>query len=65
MEIIGSLIGLAVLVITFAGLGVAVCPGCANEGHGGKYVGPGVAAGAAVGALGFLTSPWRTIYKFN
>jgi hypothetical protein len=46
-----------------AGAGVAVCPSCANEGHGGKYVGPGVAAGAGIGALGFLTSPWKRIYK--
>jgi hypothetical protein len=46
-----------------AGLGFAVCPSCANEGHGGKYVGPGVAAGAGIGALGFLTSPWKRIYK--
>lgn len=46
-----------------AGAGFAACPGCAGEGHGAKYVGPGVAAGAAVGALGFLTSPWKRIYK--
>jgi hypothetical protein len=45
------------------GAGFAACPGCANEGHGAKYVGPGVAAGAAIGALGFLTSPWKPIYK--
>jgi len=46
-----------------AGLGFAVCPYCANEGHGAKYVGPAVAAGAGIGALGFLTSPWKRIYK--
>jgi hypothetical protein len=46
-----------------AGTGFAVCPGCANEGNGAKFVGPGVAIGAAAGALGFLTSPWKTIYK--
>ena len=45
------------------GIGFAVCPYCANEGHGGKFVGPGVAAGAGLGALGFLTSPWKRIYK--
>ena len=46
-----------------AGVGFAVCPYCANEGHGAKYVGPGVAVGAGIGALGFLTSPWKRIYK--
>ncbi|HVY91549.1 MAG TPA: hypothetical protein VHA14_02325 [Bryobacteraceae bacterium] len=46
-----------------AGAGFAACPGCANEGHGGKYVGPGVAGGAAIGALGFLSSPWKRIYR--
>lgn len=46
-----------------AGLGVAVCPGCANEGNGGKFVGPGLAAGAGLGALSFLGSPYRTIYR--
>jgi hypothetical protein len=48
-----------------AGLGVAVCPGCANEGNGGKFVGPGVAAGAGLGALSFLASPYRTIYRIK
>jgi hypothetical protein len=45
-----------------AGGGVAACPGCANEGTGNKFVGPGIAIGAGIGALGFLTSPYRTIY---
>lgn len=45
------------------GAGFAACPSCSNEGSGGKYVGPGVAAGAALGALGFLSSPYRTVYK--
>lgn len=45
-----------------AALGVAVCPGCFNEGAGAKYVGPGIAAGAGLGALGFLTSNYRTVY---
>ena len=45
------------------GAGVASCPGCANEGAGAKYVGPGAAAGAGIGALGFLSSPYRTVYK--
>lgn len=45
------------------GIGAGVCPYCANEGHGYRYVGPGVAVGAGVGALGFLSSPYRTVYK--
>jgi hypothetical protein len=45
------------------GVGFAACPGCANEGVGSKYVGPGAAAGAGIGALGFLTSPYKTVYK--
>jgi len=45
-----------------AGFGVAVCPGCFNEGAGAKYVGPGIAAAAGIGALGFLTSAYRTVY---
>ena len=45
------------------GIGFAVCPYCANEGHGEKFVGPGGAAGAGRGALGFLTAPWKRIYK--
>jgi len=46
-----------------AGAGFAACPGCAGEGHGAKYMGPGVAVGAGIGALGFLTSPWKRIYR--
>jgi len=47
-----------------AGFGFAICPGCANEGAGAKYVGPAVAIGAAGGGvLGFLASPYKTIYK--
>jgi hypothetical protein len=48
-----------------AGLGVGwgVCPHCASEGAAYKYIGPGVAIGAALGALGFLSSPYRTVYK--
>lgn len=48
-----------------AGLGVAVCPGCANEGNGAKFVAPGIAAGAGLGALSFLASPYRTIYRIK
>ena len=46
-----------------AGIGVAVCPYCSNEGHGSKYVGPGAAIGAGLGALGFLAMPYRTVYR--
>lgn len=46
-----------------AGIGFAICPGCANEGNGYKFAGPGLAAGAGVGALGFLTSDYRTVYE--
>jgi len=45
------------------GVGFAVCPYCANEGHGDKFVGPGAAIGAGLGALGFFTSSYRTVYK--
>jgi len=48
-----------------AAAGLAACPSCANEGHGSKYVGPGAAGGAAIGALGFLSAPYRTVYKAN
>ena len=46
-----------------AGIGFAVCPHCPNEGHGEKFVGPGVVIGAALGALSFLSAPYRTVYK--
>jgi len=46
-----------------AAIGVAVCPYCGNEGHGSKYVAPAVAVGAGIGALGFLSSPYRTVYR--
>ena len=45
------------------GIGFAVCPQCANEGAGAKYVGPGVGVGAGLGALGFLSSPYKTVYE--
>jgi hypothetical protein len=54
---IGAAVGIAI--------GAAVCPHCANEGSGGKYMGPLGAAGAGVGALGFLPTPYRTIYKVD
>jgi hypothetical protein len=46
-----------------AAIGFAVCPYCSNEGHGDKFVGPGVAIGAGLGALGFLPVPYRTVYQ--
>ena len=47
-----------------AAIGCAVCPHCANEGAGGKFIGPGVALGAGIGAAaGFISSPPRTIYR--
>ena len=52
---IGAGVGLAV--------GVAICPYCANEGSPGKYTVPLTSAGAALGGLGFLPEPYRTVYK--
>ncbi len=46
-----------------AGAGAAACPYCPNEGTTSPYIGPGAAAGAALGALGFFTDPYRTIYR--
>ena len=46
-----------------AGVGVAARPGCPNEGNASPYIGPGAAGGAALGALGFLSDPYRTIYR--
>jgi hypothetical protein len=47
-----------------AGASLAACAACANEGHDqAKYVPAGVAVGAAIGAIGFLSSPYRTVYK--
>jgi hypothetical protein len=43
--------------------GAAACPGCPNEGSGYKFIGPGIAIGAGIGALVFLSSPYKTIYK--
>lgn len=58
-----GLLGTAIGLGAGIGLGFAVCPGCANEGSGGKYVGPAGAAGAGLGAAaGFLPTPLRTIY---
>ncbi len=47
-----------------AGAGLTACVSCSNEGHDTTlYVPLGVAGGAAIGALGFLSSPYRTVYK--
>jgi hypothetical protein len=48
-----------------AAAGAAGCPSCPNEGLGYPYAGPGVAAGAGLGALGFLSTPYRTVYKIR
>jgi len=58
-----GLIWTAVGAAAGAGAGVAACPYCPNEGHGSPYVGPGAAIGAGIGALGFLSSPYKTAYK--
>jgi transposase len=47
-----------------AGASLAACIDCQGEGRAmTKYVPLGVAVGAAIGALGFLSSPYRTEYK--
>jgi hypothetical protein len=51
-----------------AGAGAATsltaCISCPGEGRAmAKYVPLGLGAGAAIGALGFLSSPYRTVYK--
>lgn len=45
------------------GVGLAICPQCANEGSPAKFIGPGAAIGGGLGALGFLPTPYRTIYR--
>ena len=44
-------------------VGYLVCAHCINEGAEYKYVGIGVAVGAGLGALGFKSAPYRTVYK--
>ncbi|HUQ90393.1 MAG TPA: hypothetical protein VM120_01850 [Bryobacteraceae bacterium] len=58
-----GLISIAVGAGVGLAIGFAICPHCANEGNGYKFAGPGVAIGAAIGALGFLSTPYRTVYK--
>jgi len=46
------------------GASLAACVSCSGEGRStGTYVPLGAGAGAAIGALGFLSSPYRTVYK--
>jgi hypothetical protein len=51
---IGTGVGMAI--------GFGVCVYCYNE-HGSGYVGAGAVGGAGVGALGFLSSPYKTVYE--
>lgn len=44
------------------GAGLAACPSCSNEGYSG-YAVPGAIGGAGLGALGFLSSPYKTVYE--
>ncbi|HYI94615.1 MAG TPA: hypothetical protein VEX68_13800 [Bryobacteraceae bacterium] len=53
--VIGAGVGLAI--------GLFACPSCANEGAPFKYTGRLTAIGAGVGATGFLSTPYRTVYK--
>jgi hypothetical protein len=47
-----------------AGASLAACSSCSGEGRETTtYVPLGVASGAAIGALGFRSSPYRTVYK--
>jgi hypothetical protein len=47
-----------------AGASLAACIDCQGEGRAmTKYVPLGVAVEAAIGALGFLSSPYRTVYR--
>jgi hypothetical protein len=47
-----------------AGASLAACVSCPGEGRSaGQYVPLGAGVGAAIGAIGFLSSPYRTVYK--
>ncbi len=49
-----------------AGASLAACISCSGEGRNmTTYVPLGVAVGAAIGAIGFLSSPYRTVYKIR
>lgn len=58
-----GLIGVGIGVGAGIGIGFAICPHCANEGDGGKFVAPLAGIGAAAGALAFVPPAWRTIYR--
>lgn len=47
------------------GVGWLICVHCYSEGAGFKYMGPIAGVGAGIGALGFLSSPYKTVYKSN
>jgi hypothetical protein len=48
------------------GASLAACVSCQGEGRNmATYVPLGVAGGAAIGALGFFTSPYRSVYKIR
>jgi hypothetical protein len=55
-------IGMAIGAGAGAGLGLLICPSCENE-SGRSLAGPGAAIGAGLGALGFLGSDYKTIYR--
>lgn len=52
---IGAGAGLAV--------GFAICPHCPNDGSPTRFTVPATLTGAGIGALGFLPTPYRTVYK--
>ena len=58
-----GIISTAVGIAAGAAIGFAICPYCPNEGNGSKYLGPAIAAGAGIGALGFLPTPYRLLYR--
>ena len=57
-----GLIGVAIGAAAGLAIGEAVCVYCRNEGHPGFGI-AGLAAGAGVGALAFLPTPYQTVFK--
>lgn len=43
--------------------GSVACLTCPNEGAGFRHIARGFLGGAVIGALGFLSSPYRTVYE--